>query len=118
MMCMDQELLSIRHADLVKNTRHVMADRAVTNRQPVRNVFIGKSLLHQADNLAFPFRQGCRPCWRRGEGFYFFREAYSARSIQLHGNLRHRGSIERFDYRQHDFRWLNLEDDAVDTSAK
>src|SRR6185312_17412971 len=40
------------------------------------------------------------------------------RIVQLHGSLRHRGGIERRDYRQHDFRRLNLENDAVNTSGK
>ena len=31
MMRVDQELLSIGHADLVENARHVMPNRAVTN---------------------------------------------------------------------------------------
>ena len=64
-MSMDEELLSIGHADLVENVRHVMADRAVTNRQLVGHVFVGESLFHQTDNLPFPLGQGFRPRRRR-----------------------------------------------------
>ena len=51
MIRVDQELLPIGHADLVENTRHVMPDRTVTDRQLVRNVFVRESLCHQVNNL-------------------------------------------------------------------
>jgi hypothetical protein len=40
MMCVDQELLPIGHTDLVENTRHVMPDRTVTDRQLISNVLV------------------------------------------------------------------------------
>ncbi len=62
LMRVDQELLSIGHADLIENARHVMPDRTVANRQLVGDVFVGESLPHQSDDLAFPLGQGVGPC--------------------------------------------------------
>jgi hypothetical protein len=53
-MRMEQELLSIRHADLVENARHVMPDRTAANRQPVGDLFVREALPYQVDDLAFP----------------------------------------------------------------
>ncbi len=47
MMRVDQEVLPIRHADLVENVRHVMPDCAVTNRQLVGDLFVREALSYQ-----------------------------------------------------------------------
>jgi len=57
-MRVEQKLLTIGHADLVENARHVMPDRTVADRQLVGDVFVREALPHQADNLAFPLGQG------------------------------------------------------------
>ena len=73
-MRVDQELLPIGHADLVENTRHVMPDRTVADRQLVGDVFVRKSLPHQADNFSFPLGQGVGPRRRLGFGFEWLLE--------------------------------------------
>ena len=77
MMRVDQELLSIGHADLVENARHVMPNRAVTNRQLIGYVLVRESLSHQADNLAFSLSQCLWPRQRLWVGFDRLHEGYS-----------------------------------------
>ena len=48
------ELLSVGHADLVENVRHVMTDCAIADRQLIGDVLIRKSLPDQLDDLSFP----------------------------------------------------------------
>ena len=38
----DQEFLSIGHADLIENARHVMSERTITHRQLVGNISVSK----------------------------------------------------------------------------
>jgi hypothetical protein len=49
----DQELLPIGHADLVKNVGQMMAHRAVTNGQLMSDFFVGQPSLHQSGHLSF-----------------------------------------------------------------
>ncbi len=121
-MRVDKELLSIGYADLVENACHVVPDRAVTDRQLVGDIFVRESLLHQANNLAFPLGQGFGPRSLRWVGFHLPREgeleAYLSRGLPLRSGGGLRGGIQRLDHRKYDFRRLYLQDDAVDAGGK
>lgn len=56
LVCTDQQLLAVGHAQLVKNISEVMTDRDTGDTESVGNVFIGKAFADQAHNLALSFR--------------------------------------------------------------
>ena len=58
---MDEQLLAVGHAQLVKNISEMMADRNTGDTKAVGNVFIGQAFTDQAHNFAFSFRQAVWP---------------------------------------------------------
>ncbi len=56
LVCADQQLLAVGHAQLVKNISEVMTDRDTGDAESVGNIFIGKAFADQAHNLALSFR--------------------------------------------------------------
>jgi hypothetical protein len=121
LMCVDQKPLSIGHADLVENVRHVMPDRTVADRQLVGDLFVRVAMPHQADNLALPLGQHVGPRRRLWIGFDRLLEGGTEGqprwALPFHGGVGLRGDIQRLNHCEHDGGQLNLEDDAVDTDG-
>lgn len=122
MMRVDQEVLPIRHADLVENIRHVMPDCAVTNRQLVGDLFVREALSYQPDNLVFPLGHGLQPCrwWCIGVTLLLDggSETQPHGAIPFSKGLGLGGGIQRLNHCQYDGGRLNREDDAVDAGRK
>ena len=64
LMCVDEKLLSIWHADLIENVGQMMPDRTVGNAQAMGNLLVRKSLSHQSDNLSFSLGYNIEPLRR------------------------------------------------------
>ena len=118
----DEEFLSIRHADLVENVRQMMTDRTVGDREGVSNVLIRKTLAEQLDDLSFSGCEAIRP----GRVFLFDRGSQSESLSQTRdahdilcavGVVRNRG-VERVNQGQHNFRRLNLQQHAVHAAVE
>ena len=118
-VCVNHELLSIRYADLVKDVRHVMTNRTVTDRQCIGDVLIRQSLAHELDDLLFPFCQRLWPVQRLGLHVDDVVDQARPHRIGLFALWETIGlSKQGLDGREYDERRLNNEDDAIDAEGE